>query len=71
MRPTEGQRQGPVGAALRCQPLVAGIAVGLQDAIEAFEELLGMFAPTPIGVEVDHAGRVFAARSCSTYRFAT
>jgi len=61
MRPTEGQRQGPVGAGAPGQPVVASIAVGLQDTIEAFQELLGMFAPTPIGVKVDYTGRIFAA----------
>ena len=43
------------------QPVVAGIAIDLQDAVEAGEEGFGILARATGGVEVDHAGRVLAA----------
>ena len=43
------------------QPIVARVAVDLQDPVEACEEGFGMLAGATGGVEVDHAGRVIAA----------
>ena len=71
MRPTEGQRQAPVGAGAPGQPVVAAISIDLQDTLEPFQKTFGMFAPTPIGVKVNHTGGIFAARFCLAYRAAT
>jgi hypothetical protein len=43
------------------QPVVAGVAIDLQDAVEAGQEGFGILARASGGVEVDDAGRVLAA----------
>jgi len=43
------------------QPIVAGIAVQLQDAVEALQDLLRVHAGAARAVSKDHAGRVIAA----------
>ena len=43
------------------QPVVTGLAVDLQDAVEAVEEALGIFAAAPGGIEVHHARRIGSA----------
>ena len=43
------------------QPIVAGIAVQLQDAVEALQDLLRVHAGAARAVSEDHAGRVIAA----------
>lgn len=42
------------------QPIVAGIAVDLQDTVEAGQEGFGILTGTTRGVEIDYAGRVLA-----------
>ena len=62
MAPAISQPQRRTAPAVRSgQPVVAGIAVDLEDAVEAVEEALGIFAAAPGRVEVDHAGRIGAA----------
>ena len=45
------------------QPVVAGIAVQLQDAIEALQDLFRVLPGTARGIGEHHAGRVIAAPS--------
>ena len=62
MAPAIGQpHRRTARAAGSGEPVVAGIAVDLEDAVEAVEELFGIFAAAPGRVEVDHAGRIAAA----------
>ena len=62
MRPTVRKLQWRAAPAARTgQPIVAGITVDLQDAVEAVEEALGIVAAAPGRIEVDHAGRIGAA----------
>ena len=43
------------------QPIIACVAIDLQNAIEAGEEGFGILPRAAGGIEVDHAGRVLAA----------
>ena len=59
MRPTVPELQRCAAfAAPAGQPIVTGIAVDLEDAVEAVEELFGMFAAAPGRIEVDDARRI-------------
>ena len=62
MRPTVRKPQRRAALAARSgQPVVAGIAVNLEDAVEAGEELFAMFTTAPGRIEVDDAGRIGSA----------
>lgn len=58
MRPPNGRAALVRGLG---QPIVAGIAVDLEDAVEASQEDFGIFARAAESVEVDHATRVLDA----------
>ena len=59
MRPTVPELQRCAAfAAPAGQPIVTSIAVDLEDAVEAVEELFGMFAAAPGRIEVDDARRI-------------
>ena len=64
MRPAmrDGDRRAAFPRGAR-QPVVAGIAVQLQDAIEALQDLFRVLPGTARGIGEDHAGRVIAAPS--------
>ena len=62
MRPTVRKLQWRAAlAAPAGQSVVSSVAVDLEDAVEAVEEVLGMFAAAPGRIEVDHAGRISSA----------
>ena len=48
------------------QPVVTGISIELQDAVEALQERFGMFAAAPGGVEVHDAQRIGPA--CGSHK---
>lgn len=53
------------------QAIVSGIAIDLQDASKAFQDIPGVFSPAPGSIGKGHAGWIIPTRSDSTYRFAT